>query len=69
MFQKIHPNGLRAFQFLAPKWKDHKVRLGLVFCPYLKMSLVNITIAIKAKVQGYNFKVLVSDSVTEHISI
>ena len=30
---------LGSFLGLAPNWKDHKMRLGLLFCPYLKMSL------------------------------
>ena len=42
---KIHdpknpPKGvLGSFLSLAPNWKDHKMRLGLVFRPCLKMSL------------------------------
>ena len=34
MVQKIH---LGAFLILALKWKDHKMRLGIVFRPYLKI--------------------------------
>ena len=42
MVQKIHPKGPGAFLILAPMWKDHKMRLGLVFRPYLKMSLIRL---------------------------
>ena len=44
MVQKIHPKGPGAFLILSPKWKDHKMRLGLVFRPYLKMSLIKYTV-------------------------
>ena len=40
--KKSLPKGtgvLGSFLSLAPKWKDHKIRLVLVFHPYLRMSL------------------------------
>ena len=49
MVKKIHLT-------LAPNWKDHKMRLGLVFRPYLKMSMAKLDISFELEGKALLFR-------------